>query len=87
MTNEASSTRELGDELFEIQQEMLELLERARRILHNAPILTRQRAEAYWLPHVTTALTSDHSYLGGSMVTMENTITELFEATEEDEVA
>lgn len=87
MTHQATCVRELGDELFEIQQEMLELLERARHLLHGAPAITRQRAEAYWLPHVTTALTSDHSYLGGSMVTMENTITELFEAAEEDEVA
>ena len=87
MTNEPNHNCELADELVEIQQEMLELLDRARQLLHAAPNMTRQRAEAYWLPHATMALTNDHGYLGGSMVTMQNTITELAEANEDEDAA
>ena len=46
--------------------------------------MTGQRAKAYWLAHVTMALTRDHDYLGGSMVTMQDTLTELLEAAEDE---
>jgi hypothetical protein len=87
MTNQATNYRELADDLFDIQQEMLELLERARHLLHDAPAMTYQRADAYWLAHAQMALTRDHIYLGGSMVTMEDTIAEIFEAAKENEVS
>jgi hypothetical protein len=33
-----------------------------------------QQADAYWLAHIRTALDREHGYLGGSMVTMQDTI-------------
>lgn len=82
--NKRTSYQEMAKEMLEIQQEMLELLERARQRLKDAPGLTRKRAESYWLAHATVALTNQHDYLGGSMVTMEDTICEIKAATEDE---
>jgi len=61
--------------LEDIQQEMLDLLEEARGIVADAADeMTYNRAKSYWIAHVTTALTNEHGYLGGSMFTMQNTI-------------
>ena len=35
------------------------------------------RAESYWIAHVITAVSNDHGYLGGSMVSLQNTIDEI----------
>ena len=42
-----------------------------------------QQADAYWLAHIRTALDREHGYLGGSMVTMQDTINAL-QGREED---
>jgi hypothetical protein len=86
MTDQATQTtdcRALAEELSAIQQEMLTLLDDARHLLRQAPGMTGQRAKAYWLAHVTMALSRDHDYLGGSMVTMQDTLTKLLEAAED----
>jgi hypothetical protein len=74
MTDEIK--RQRADELAEIQAEMVDLLDRARALLRGTGMV-KERAEAYWLAHVETALSDDHDYLGGSMVTMADTIQEL----------
>ena len=61
--------------LKDIQEEMLGLLAEADQLLRGTPAY--QRAKSYWLAHVETALTNSHGYLGGSMCSMEDTITEL----------
>jgi len=89
MTTQTTKYHELADELFDIQQELLDLLDRARGLIRQAPEMTYQRADAYWLAHAVMAITRDHQYLGGSMVTMDETIAEIVAAAkaEADEVA
>ena len=77
---------EIADELEELRQELLQGLDRAAQLLRAAGCEgARARAEAYWLAHARMALTREHQYLGGSMVTMDDTIAELRRDEEEDE--
>ncbi|MDP2430751.1 MAG: hypothetical protein Q8O33_01830, partial [Pseudomonadota bacterium] len=74
------------DELREIQAQMLECLDQAKRLIkQSGQDITLQRAEAYWLAHAKIALTNDHAYLGGSMCSMEDTIAEIEGAAEDDD--
>lgn len=67
--------------LEEIKDEMLGLLGEAEGLIRDeAKGMEYERARSYWLAHIETALTNDHGYLGGSMVTMQDTIQELEEA-------
>jgi len=69
-----------SDDVFrleEIKDEIKELLKEAEKIVEEAGGLTHDRAISYWIPHVEGALDEDHCWLGGSMVTMEDTIQEL----------
>jgi len=68
--------------LREIQEEILNLLGEASDLIESENPGAYSRAKAYWLAHATMAVTKDHSYLGGSMCDMDDTINEL----EEDEV-
>lgn len=64
--------------LREIQQEMLDLLGEAEDIVvRYADTMTTARAKSYWIPHIKTALTKEHEYLGGSMHDMDDTINEM----------
>ncbi len=73
-----TATNPIADELEEIQQELLEGLERAGQLLRSMDCAeARARAEVYWLAHARMALTRNHDYLGGCMVTMTDTIAEL----------
>lgn len=66
--------------LKDIQREMAELLDEAEyltRITGDRKIF--DRARAYWIPHIKTALLNDTEYIGKSMVTMEDTISEIEE--------
>lgn len=86
MSNTAApSTGQVAEQLRDIQAEMIDLLDQAQRLLRNAPGMTRERAESYWLAHARMAITKNHSYLGGSMVNMDDTIAELENAEEGDE--
>ena len=67
--------------LQEIKEQMLELLDEAKSILPDG--MARERAKAYWYAHIKTALLKEHEYLGGSLVTMDDTIAELEEVEEE----
>ncbi len=85
-TQTPKKLQELVDELREIQVQMLECLEQAKTLIkQSGQEMTLQRAESYWLAHAKIALTNDHGYLGGSMVSMEDTIAEIEAATEDDE--
>jgi len=64
------------DRLREIQSEIEELLDEAMHCIRDAGGSTAQ-ADAYWKAHIICALRNDHEYLGGSMVTMQDTIEEL----------
>lgn len=70
----------LIDELRDIQAELLDAVQRAEHLLRQSDFDgARLRAEAYWIPHIVCALSHDHGYLGGSMVTLEDTINEIAE--------
>ena len=86
MSNTATpSTGQVAEQLRDIQAEMIDLLDQAQRLLRSAPGMTRERAQSYWLAHARMAITKNHSYLGGSMVDMDDTIAELENANEADE--
>ena len=78
----------LIDELRDIQAELLDAVQRAEWLLKQSDFDgTRLRAEAYWIPHIVCALSHDHGYLGGSMVTLEDTINEIVEHVGEGDEA
>ena len=77
--------REDIERLKEIKEEILELIREAEQIIRDYP--ESRAAENYWIPNVVTALTRQHDYLGGAMITMEESIEELEELlTAEEEV-
>lgn len=71
--------------LEEIQAEMGRLVEEAGGILRRAGGQPYERARAYWLAHIEMALTKEHGYLGGSMVTFSDTLRELREDEDGDD--
>ncbi len=72
---------ETTERLNELKEQMLELLEEAKDLIPEG--MAKERAKCYWYAHIKTALLKEHEYLGGSLVTMEDTINELIEETEE----
>lgn len=74
--------REDVERLKEIKDQMKELVEEARNILRvSDDKMIWERAKSYWIPELYMALDKDQDYLGGCMVTMEDTI----EALDDDE--
>ncbi len=85
MSTKTRDRQEIVDELGEIQSQILELVEQARALLRNNELQgALMRAEAYWIAHVTTAISNNHGYLGKSMVSLQDTIDEIKDA-EDDE--
>ena len=85
MSTTTRDRQEIVDELGEIQTQILELVEQARALLRNNDHQgALMRAEAYWIAHVTTAISNNHGYLGKSMVSLQDTIDEIKDA-EDDE--
>jgi hypothetical protein len=61
--------------LQDAKQTIEDALKDARTALRDLDdAFTYEQAQAYWLAHIQTALDRDHGYLGGSMVTMQDTI-------------
>jgi hypothetical protein len=78
MSTTAAKRQEIVDELGEIQSQILDLVEQARALLRRNGLQgAMMRAESYWIAHVITAVSNDHGYLGGSMVSLQNTIDEI----------
>ena len=63
------------DRLSEIKDEVKDLIIEAISIVRQTD--EYDRAKGYWYAHIRGALDSDHSYLGGSMVTLQDTIDSL----------
>lgn len=59
---------ETKDRLYEIEKE-----------LEKEDEHEYERAKAYWIAHIRMALDNDHGYLGGSMVTAEDTLSSLYD--------
>ncbi|KKL97253.1 hypothetical protein LCGC14_1836370 [marine sediment metagenome] len=66
-----------ADRLSEIRDQIKELMGEAKSLLHNSDDKVWNRARSYWYPHIIMALDSEHEFLGGSMVTMQDTIDEM----------
>lgn len=78
MSTTTRDRQEIVDELGEIQSQILDLVEQARALLRRNGLQgALMRAESYWVAHVITAVSNDHDYLGGSMVSLQNTIDEI----------
>ncbi len=78
MSTTTGDRQEMVDELGEIQSQILELVKRARALLRNNEYQgALARAESYWIAHVTTAISNNHGYLGGSTVSLQDTIEEI----------
>lgn len=75
-------TKEKAERLQEIKEQMLELLDEAKELIPEG--MTKERAKCYWYAHIKTAILKEHEYLGGSMVTMEETIEEILEEHSEE---
>lgn len=73
---------EITERLQEIKEQMLELLDEAKEIIPEG--MTKERAKCYWYAHIKTALLKEHEFLGGSLVTMDDTINEIDEESEEN---
>ncbi len=71
------------ERLTEIKEQMLELLEEAKDLLPEG--MTKERAKCYWYAHIKTAILKEHEFLGGSLVTLEDTINEIEKESEEEE--
>lgn len=71
------------ERLTEIKEQMLELLEEAKDLLPEG--MPKERAKCYWYAHIKTAILKEHEFLGGSLVTVDDTIFELGEESEEEE--
>lgn len=68
---------EISGRLEEIREEMHDLLGEAKSLLREVGGMTEQRARAYWIAHIETALDEENDYLCHSMCTMQSTIEEL----------
>ncbi|MGH1515543.1 hypothetical protein [Ralstonia solanacearum] len=74
------------EELNDIQQQMLDLIENARGLLKAGGFGSAlDRAEDYWIAHITMAISDDHGYLGRSGCTLQDTIEEIESGEDEDE--
>jgi len=73
----AEELRDRAADLEAIRENIFMLLDCARNVLRGTS--EQQRARSYWLAHIETALSTEHMYLGGSMVTMSDTIQTLRE--------
>jgi len=75
---------EAAEILLDAKEAIEQALEQARTALRALDEdFPYEQADAYWLAHIRTALDKEHGYLGGSMVTMQDTIDTL-ERKEED---
>ncbi|AMP75109.1 hypothetical protein RALBFv3_13475 [Ralstonia solanacearum] len=74
------------EELTQIKEQMLDLIESVRGVLRAGGFGSAlDRAEDYWIAHLTCAISHDHGYLGGSGCTLQDTIEEIESGEDEDD--
>ena len=78
------TTSEKIERLIEIKEEFFELLSEARELFQGTDEF--DRATSYWMAHIRTALDKEHHYLGGSFITMEDSINSLKREEYEEEL-
>ena len=78
MSTTTRDRQEIVDELGEIQSQILELVEQTRALLRRNGLQgALMRAESYWIAQVISAISNNHGYLGGSTVSLQDTIEEI----------
>jgi hypothetical protein len=75
--------REAADRIREQTDIIYEALDGIKRVLKEFPG-AYERAERYWLAHIDGALENRGGWLGGSMISAEDTIRELEESEDEE---
>ena len=75
--------REAAEELRALAYEIYEKLEEMEDILREVAPEELERAEAYWMAHIDGALLNLKGRMGGSLISLEDTLTTLEEEGEE----
>ena len=70
------------ERLCEIKDDIKQLIEEAMNLI---PEPEHARARGYWYAHIRCALDKDHTFLGGSMRTMQDSIDALAEVDAGDD--
>jgi len=76
-SQQANFFEEREAELAGVVEEILEKLVEAEGILREVGGDIQERAMSYWVPHIYQALQNETRWLGGSMITAEDTINEI----------
>ncbi len=61
---------QLAQDLRDCYERLKEAVADLRPLIRHLPPMERERAKAYWLPSLETALDDEHDYLGGSPCTL-----------------
>jgi len=78
--DEFEQCEEIAEQLEEKREQLLSIVEEVKMLVNQIPSSNIQSgAKLYWLAQLEIQLGGEHSYLGGSMCTMENTIDALNE--------
>ena len=72
---------EAAERLWEIAEEIYDKLDEVENILKEVAPEELERAKLYWMAHIDGALLSHQGWLGGSFISLEDTL----EALEEEE--
>jgi hypothetical protein len=65
--------------LEELAEDIYDKLEKIREVLMDTNERVYEQADAYWLAHIDGALLNKGGYLGGSMVSLKDTLLRLEE--------
>jgi len=64
-----------AEEMTRLKEEIKDLVEQLYDVIPNGD--AKNRAKAYWYPHIMMALDNDHMWMGGGNTTVQDTIEEL----------
>lgn len=70
--------RELAEEMYEVMDEM-------KQILSEVAPGELERARRYWMAHIDGALENREGWLGGSMISFEDTVNAVEEMDEDED--
>lgn len=74
---------EAVDRLRELAGEMYEVMDEMKQILSEVAPEELERAKCYWMAHIDGALENREGWLGGSMISFEDTVNAIEEMDEE----
>lgn len=77
--------KEAARKLEELASEIYETLEEMEAILEEVAPEEFERARVYWLAHIDGALLNRKGWMGGSLISLEDTLTSLTSLEEEED--